>query len=287
MSDNICLCYPNRIDTATVTSLAGSWDAKWPLVNVKNATLAKVARTTNTADVKIGVTLTQTRLVGVVALPNHNLSITGEWRVTVYSNPSKETLRFDSGRVKVWPRVYNSINLPWNSPNWWYGSIEEEQRQEFTHLAYCFLPDNVESSYFETEIFDSSNAEDCLEIGRIFAGQVFQPQFNPEYGKLSYGMVDNTEVVEATDGTPYFYDKRKRRKISVGLNYMDLAESFGFAYDMDRACGVKGEIIFAFSKAQQSYSYAQTFLCRNVTLSDVDFVRYNGFAKNWNLEEIV
>lgn len=287
MSDNIIHCWPNRIDEATLTNVSGTYDANWPMVNMQNSVLAKVARTTSTGNITIGITLPETRIIGVVNLANHNLSVKAECRVSVYKDATKAILRNSPAWEKVWPRVYQSTALIWTATNWWYGRAEEEQRLSFTHLYTYFTDSNVESKYIEIEISDSTNAAGYFEIGRIFIGQVLQPTINPEYGKINYGYIDQTEVAEATDGTEYFYQKRKRRTVNFSLNHMTLDEAFGAAYDSFRAQGISGEILHAFSKVPTTYSYARTFLSRYSAMDSIGFPYINAYEVNFQLREVV
>lgn len=89
--------HTNRIDTATLT--AGAWSTAFPLANLKDAKLGKVARTTNAklASTRFRGTFTQNRLTRALALVNHNLSTSARWRVR--TGRASLDLDFTSGAV--------------------------------------------------------------------------------------------------------------------------------------------------------------------------------------------
>ena len=78
---NILVCWPNRIDTATLSG--GNWTL--PLSNLKSRDQWLVARSNglSTASTKFNINFGQIRNLRAVALANHNLSQTATWRITL------------------------------------------------------------------------------------------------------------------------------------------------------------------------------------------------------------
>lgn len=80
---NIILSYPNRATAATITG--GSWLAGLPVTNLANREMWKVARSTDDAlaSTQFTADLGALKPVRCVALANHNLSSSAQWRVKV------------------------------------------------------------------------------------------------------------------------------------------------------------------------------------------------------------
>lgn len=79
---NIFLAWQNRADEAILSG--GSWLSSLPITNMQNRQLQKVARTSNAAltSTRFDIDLQQGRPIGVLALVNHNISVTGRIQIT-------------------------------------------------------------------------------------------------------------------------------------------------------------------------------------------------------------
>lgn len=298
MADNIVNCWPNRLNEATLINVTGTYNSEWPLAYIKDPVIQAVAKTTSTSNIIIGIDLPVVRPIGVIALINHNLSVSAEWKVSAWRDNTKTVLRNTPTFLKVWPRLYQSRNLVWGVNNWWMGSIEEEQRVGFTHICTEFLSTNYDVQYLEIEISDPSNPAGFLELGRIFIGQVIQFTNNPTLGNLSYGYIDETEVTKTLTGAKYFFQHKKQRTVNYTISTLDIDEAFGAVYDAWRSQGISGEILHAYSKTPGLYSYARTFLANFASLDKIGFVSRNALRYNStdpanlhsatiNLEEII
>lgn len=305
MSSNISLSYPNRIDECTVTS-ASSWSTALPLVNVQDRILKKVARTnagTKSAVININLSV-QARLIGCVALANHNLSTSAKVRFQGYAGLNGTgALRFDStANYYAWPVIYSadSGQVQWESKNFWRGTVEEDQRKSYTHLAVYYAPTDQICRSVVISIDDASNTDNYLEIGRIFLGRTVEPQWNPEYGDISQGYIDLTEIQRAGDNTKYFYVKPKMRTLDVLIKHLDQAEALSGFYDAQREVGLSGEVLYAFSKPEYIANanininmttdknfYARTFLANFSELNPVTMAYFNGYSTALKLEEII
>ncbi len=308
MSSNISLSYPNRIDECTVTS-PSSWSAALPLANVQDRVLQKVARTnTGVKTALININLTaQARLIGCVALANHNLSTSATVQFRGYSGPIVDgsptgVLRFDStANYFAWPVIYAADRglIPWENKNFWRGTVEEDQRKSYTHLAVYYAPSDQICKSVTIAITDTSNADNYLEIGRIFLGRTVEPEYNPDYGDISQGYIDLTEIQRAV-GTKYFYVQPKMRTLDILLKNLNQTEALSGFYDAQREVGVSGELLYAFSKPEYISSanininmttdknfYARTFMANFAQLDPVTTAYFDGYSTAIKLEEII
>lgn len=308
MTSNISLSYPNRIDEATVTGSA-NWSTELPLSNVQDRILAAVART-NTANpvpsetIKINLGV-EPRMIGCVALVAHNLSTSATVQFIGYSGLNYTgSVRFDSTSVyRAWPILFppTSGKIAWESNNFWSGTVAEDQRKSYTHIALFYAPRNQICRSVKIIINDPSNADHYLEIGRIFLGSTIEPEINPEWGDIAHGYVDLTEVQRA-GATKYFYEQPKMRTLDVLLKHLSQSEALSGFYDAQREVGLSGEVLYAFSKPEYIVDdagtinqnmtkdenfYAMTFLANFVELSPITRGYYEGFSTALKLEEII
>ena len=386
MTSNISLSYPNRIDECTITeTTATTWNSSLPLSNIQNPVIKRVARSNigyRTSTLKINLPY-EPRNIGVISLINHNLTTNAKVRFVGYSGLDfTGEVRFDSGaEFRAWTILYPIYSnysagekVPWESRNWWLGSIEEEQRKSYTSMATYYPDQNAmvrsvkiiindtptvsatsttsvtvgtgdktftvntglnfiagqEITIYKTSTnttfvsgkiksYDSStgalvlnstsyggtgahsawsiiNGENFIEIGRIFLGRTIEPRINPEYGDLSQGYVDLTEIQRSIDNTKYYYIKPKMRTLSCVLKHLDKEEAFSGFYDAQREVGLSGELLYSYSKPEyigninitvDKNFYARTFLCNFSELNPIDNPYFNGFQTSLKLEEIV
>ncbi len=287
----VALCWPNRIDEATLSSSGASWVSTLPLANLKDRILKKVARTAAATSVTIGVLLPTERLIGVVALVNHNLSVKATMRVKAYEGVNSATkLLFDSGaNYRVWPIIQKPKSMAWNSSNFWLGTIEEEQRQSYTPFAAYFAALNKGGQFIEITITDTNNTDGYIQVGRLFVGQWIEPEFNPGYGGITHGYVDPTEIQEVPSaGTEYFYEHAKKRTVSLSWEHLSLSDAFSGVYDAYRSQGVSREVLYAYSKNPLDANfYARMFLGRFSSLDPIGMPYFNAYSASINLQEIL
>jgi hypothetical protein len=296
-TSNISLSYPNRISECTLSS-TGTFVAKLPLLNIQNPVLQRVARTASTANFSITITLAQEeREIGCVALANHNFSINAKVRFRGYSNSG--TLRFDSGdEYRAYPILFpvETGVVPFESNNWFLGTVEENQRKSYTALATYYPESNQMCKTIVIDVVDHLNTDGFLEIGRIFLGRTVEPKNNPAYGDYNQGYVDLSEIRRSANNTKYGFLKPKMRTVSCVLKHLSKEEAFSGFYDCQREVGLTGELLYAFSKPEyignlnmtkDKNFYAQTFLCNFSSLSPIELPYVNGYQTALQLEEIV
>ena len=90
--------FPNRVDSATLSG--GSWYASLPLNNLKNRTIGRVARTTNTAlaSTQFNIDFGRTRSTAIFGLINNNITLNGKYRL-------RATDEAAATNSLIWPRA--------------------------------------------------------------------------------------------------------------------------------------------------------------------------------------
>lgn len=180
------LGYANQADDATLSG--GSWNASYPLTNLKTRYLYQRARTTsNLASASQFVVDTgENQIIGVVALVRTNITTNGTVRIKGFSNAGLTTLVYDSGAIAV--------------------TVAGE-------FAHHFIPTEA-ARYWQVLITDTVNPAGYIEIGRAFIGWRFMPEVCQDWG-MTISVESQTAVLQALAGPEYF-DSRPNRRILTG-----------------------------------------------------------------------
>jgi hypothetical protein len=158
MTSNVSLSYPNRCDECSITETgSATWQTNLPLTNIQNKVIKRVARTDigkRTSELKINFPY-ESRSIGVVSVINHNFTTNAKVRFIGYSGLNfTGDVRFDSGsNFRAWTILYPiyadgaaGAKIPWESTNWFLGSVEKEQRDSYTSLATFYPPKRTDNT---------------------------------------------------------------------------------------------------------------------------------------------
>ena len=282
------LCWPNYVNGASIAG--GSWESELPVTNVGTSVFAEVAQSRDTAlaSTRFTITLPRSRTLGVVALANHNCSEAARWRVRTYYDAAGNDLAQDSGWRQVWPRVYASLELPWEAPNFWSGAVSNDERDDFTSLATHWLETKTYTRRVSIEIDDGGNPDGRIRIGRAFVADVWMPDINISYG-VQYGHDIQTEfeVAGDTDMTEYADPKTPRRTVTCNLDWLSEEEAFARVMAMQRRQGLHGEILYAESPKPSQSAFATTFLCRQTQVDALANPYHATFTNTLSFREIL
>ena len=91
---NVFLAWQNRTDTSVLSG--GSWVSSLPITNMQNRQIQKVARTSDASlsSTQFLVDCQAPRPIGVIALVNHNIGVSGQIKIIGASSPSAFTNLF-------------------------------------------------------------------------------------------------------------------------------------------------------------------------------------------------
>ena len=282
---NAIIAYQNRIDESTFDSY-GSWEASLPLANIKNRILSKVARSTSDAnsDTRIRFSLTKARIVGTVAIVNHNLSTNATWRYRVYSDSGYSTLTYDSGLLDAWPTMPVGY-YEWEDDGFWDMRPPEEDRVLFTATSIHVPTTTVVDQYYQIEFFDSANPDGYVELGRIFVGKKYQPTTNMELG-ASVGYESRTVIEEAISGTEYFDRRNSFRIARFNLNMLDSADSFLIS-DLMKISDTDAEVVFIYDPDDSTSIGRKSFLGRFRSLSPIEQPYTTLYRSTFEVKELL
>ena len=250
--------YRNRIDAATLSG--GSWQA--PLTNIQTLRLAQRARstTTNSNDCLINIEFDKERLIQVVSVNAHNISVNGYVRIFAGSAPGLNDL-YDSGEVEVWPTMYSTLSLHWRDYHFWSGKIDEEARKEYQKNFIHICTVSVKTKYWGIQVYDANNTDGYIEIGRLFMGRLFAPQFNVIYG-AQIAWEDNSKIESSLVGVEYMSKVPMTRVAQVNYDYSFRREALEGLYELQRQSGTTQEVLFIGNADDSNQMVRLSFLGR-------------------------
>jgi hypothetical protein len=282
---NTIIGYQNRIDAATFTAY-GSWSTSLPLTNIKTRQLSKKARSTNSVNssTKLRFALDAERIIGSVAIVNHNMQKDATWRYRVYSDSGYSTLVYDSGTLNVWPLMpFGSYE--WEDSRFWDLQLSAEEIALFTKTL-TFVPSTVASAqYYQIEFFDSTNTDGYVELGRIFVGAIYQPELNMNLG-ASIGDETNTIVDVALSGAEFFDRRTSSRVAQFTLDHLAYNESI-INGDIMKISGTDAEVLYIYDDNTALDLHRRAFLGRLRTLSPIAQPYNTRYQTTYEIKELL
>lgn len=276
--DRVIIGYGNRIEQATLSG--GNWQAA--LNNIKIRALQERARSVNALRVStwFDVDLGQERLVNMLAINAHTLSVDGRVRITAGSTPGGSDL-YDSGWEDAWPPVWATSQLEWEDINFWDGRLTAEQRAAYTS-CYAFELPIVYARHWRFEFDDVSNVDGYIEIGRVFMGRKFDPVF--EIG-ADLGWQDGSKVSRSLMGVKYFDKIKLFRVASLSIPAMPDEQAMSGLFELQRVAGQTEEILFIGAPDTPSEMTRQAFVGTLRKLSPIRAFSYKLNSSGLEIEE--
>lgn len=150
---------------------------------------------------------------------------------------------YDSAWVDVWPAgVIPTELLEWEDDNFWLGTLSAEARAGFQSPFILRLPAVTSARYWRVEIFDASNGDGYIQIGRLFMARGWTPTVNYAYG-AGLGYDDPTPVDTSLSGAEFFDQRSKYRVMTFRLEYITEPEAYSYALELQRLAGISGEVL--------------------------------------------
>ena len=286
----ILISVNNKIDLSTLTG--GEFNSLFPRDNIKTPILSKSARTTSITSFTLTATLPSNHNIGCVAIAGHNLSRTATFRVKTYLST---TLENDSGNLSAWYYLA-SDDLYWSNGDTFSASIASQDRIDKSNpTAVYYLPTNTKASKVEITFTDTDNQDGYIEIGRVFIGEVINPQYNVEYGDLSYGLKNLSKISLGDNGIKYARNYPILR--TVVFNWKDLGLGEGItAYRAQYELGLTGEVVTTYSlptytdisgtKTPDSNWFMRAFLGNFAELDKLTYPYFNRHGAGVSIEEV-
>jgi len=283
---NVLIAFNNRADAATLSG--GSWLAALPKTNLQNRIVGKVARSTDdaVASTKFDVDITADTIIRVIGLIGHNLSINALYRIRGSSDSGFASSDVDTGWVSVWPPVYVSTDLDWQSLNWWSGRYLTDEILGYTWSLIYDIGSAKNLRYWRIEFDDTANTSGYVQVGRLFMGDAWQPAINMSYG-AGISWETPTEVQEAIGGTEYFDARTPYRVAKFSTDWLTEDEAYSSAFDIQRRMGIDKEVIFLWNPEDTTHALRRQFLGRLRQLSAIENPYLDTHKAAWEIKEII
>ncbi|WP_035573009.1 hypothetical protein [Halomonas halocynthiae] len=286
---HVTMCWPNYIDESTLSG--GQWSASLPLSQLMSATTADVAESVglDPANTQFDITLPRFRTIAVVALNNHNLSVSARCRVTMFRDTQAQNEIWNSGWQNAWPAIYSTAELNWEDSNFWSGRPYEEDRKDFTPLGWVFLDRLQVARRVRVEIDDPTNSDGAVRLGRCFLGNSWQPTYNASYG-IQYGYDIGTEFETAGNAnmTEYADVKTPKRTVSFSLDHLDADEGARRALALQRQQGLHGEVLYTeFLEITNPVAFSRAFIGRLSSADPLAHPYYATYTNSISIKEIL
>jgi hypothetical protein len=223
-----------RVSPAYTLS-AGTWSGTYPLVNLQNLPLSKVARSTAAAlpNTIVLATASPAQTAGMVALVRHNLTQAAQIKLTCWADAGRTVVTFAGVFENVWPAGYASMTAAarQNMVPTWYKRFSAAGSAGITVGA------------LQIEISDTANPAGFVQAGFLEIAQVYEARWNFEWG-FQYGFDWRSVVTEAIGGAEYV-DRRQKPRTAKGLFPNVLRnDAMTVFFEMQRQLDFAAPIIF-------------------------------------------
>lgn len=166
----------------------------------------------NTSSTIVIATSSITRRVGLIGLARHNLSLTAQIRLRLFSDAAMTNVIYDSDDADVWPEVYVWDELEWEDDNFWTGKYLESELARTTWLWIWRGDGDYMAAAIRIDIADPDNLDGYVQAGYLEIAAQYQVTYNMQYG-ASYGHRFRSLFTEAWGGAKYFDSRTKPRAV--------------------------------------------------------------------------
>lgn len=303
---NCLIAWPNRSDAGMLTG--SPWSAALPVTNLQNRFLTNYARTTGVSlftpspaipdnsqcSAVINVNFGQGRYVTACALLRHNLSLSAQARLVLWTDATMTIPIYDSLWQPIWPRYFDTASLRWNDSNFLFGRLSLDDFGMLPAIWLQMVQDQnngciqpFSAQYASLYIQDQYNAAGFIQIGRLYMAEDWTPVRNMSYGETSLGVTDPTTVDTALDGTEYYELRGKYREAVFTLKYMGNVEGVTQALRMTQNRGVSGDVLYVFDPGNVQLLQQRSFVGRLEKLSPLVYAQYGITSMAFQIKELI
>jgi hypothetical protein len=238
----LVLGYANQIDVSTLSG--GSWNASYPLANLKTRYLYQKTRSVNAlaASTVITLDLGEAQNIGVVALIGHNLT------------PEEATVRIQgASNTSFSPTLYDS-------------TVETV----YSGTDYAKAIPTTRCRFWRITISDVGNTAGYVELSRLFIGWKFAPSVTNDYGATTE--IESFTVVQQALAGPEYFDERPNRRVWRGqLSWLTQTEAYRMLMTMLRQQDVSREVYLIEDDTDFGFRAERNFLGRMRSLSAIEY----------------
>lgn len=274
MTANLALSYPNFLNVGSPATYGGSWLAAAPLTKVLSLPISQVARssTTSTTDTIIGIDLISPRTMQCFSLINHNLSGSDTWKIKLGTT---------SGGSDVYSGSWSNVAQlnQYHEPLIW-----SDEDLGFAYDTVLILPAAYSARYLTIEISSVGNPAGYVQVGRVFAGPMWQPTINAAYGLQDF-VKDMSTTTRAESGTRWITERRRTRGVKCALEWLTPSEAEWF-HEFMMSAGTCKEVMYMPKATDLAYCQRYGFVGVMSELSAIDYPYFNTRATGVQIESL-
>lgn len=244
----------------------GSWQNGLGTKMLKRELITAAARTTNSSDFDLDVTLNHSQSNKVVGLINHNLTSSGTWRVRAYSDSGRSNVLTDTGPINV--------------------GIYEPNLNYKTCLAV--LDDVYDTAYWRFSFSDAANPDGYFKLGNLFIGKKFNNDSwgqNMDYGVKKEPDASKTQIHDSTAGVESYIRAPLKRQylFQMALQNQGITDEY---YAIGLELGITERVLFEMNSEHWNDG-KDTLVGRFADASALESQFYNANALNFMIREII
>lgn len=194
---------------------------------------------------------------------------------------------YDSGKLDANPPVEEFGTLPWGEFQWG-GALPAEVTDLFKLNVYHVCTSILSARYYSVEVFDQTNADGYVEIGRAMVGPYFQPILNMDYG-FGIGFEDGDTIIDKSRGGQLYaelHDVFRAQRFS--FSNMTEAEALQqVLFYLQRRQGTTGDLLFIPFPLRPEIAFITAMYCRMRSLAPVYNSAFNQWQTQFELEELL
>lgn len=275
--------------TTSATLTGGSWLAGLPLANLQNPLLGYVARSTNVtlASTKFNADLAAARIVRMVAIPKHTLSLDAKIRIIGSSAASGAgTVAHDSGWLDVWARINPMGSIPWGTAGLWSGQLDTEQAAGYNVGFVHVIPAGAIARHWYIQIDDTTNAAGYIDLARLIIADGYSPSLNVAWG-ARLGWETNTTRETSVGDVDYYDARANRRRATLAFNELPNDEALAGPFEIVRQLGRHKQLFFVFDPDDVEHMHRRSFLATIEEADALDFAVYGRANLPMTLREVL
>lgn len=184
---------------------------------------------------------------------------------------SEHVAQYDSGLIDAWPAD-------------WVSGTTSEERAGSRGPALLSIGTSPTYQYWRIDLSDPTNAAGYVQIGRVFMGSSWAPEFGLLTG-ATIGYESRSVTTEADDGAEYHDEKRSPLVVRFNLEAQSQNEAMLKILEMQRQLGTTGELLFIWDTADSLYAPYRTFLGRLRSLTPLTAINRNLWSAAFEVKE--
>ena len=258
MSQTMGIGFPNRLDSATIsTSL--DWASATPASRLLTPNITDVARSVDEG-CYVCFDLGAAYSLQCFSLVNHNIKAVGEWKVDL-GTTALGTDVYAGTYTAIGQMTVHGITLEW--PDADLGSAYD---------AIMCLSAAYSARYVTFYLRDIVSTTPILQVGRMFAGPMWSPNFNADYGLKDY-ITDFSTKTRAESATKWRNKRRRVRGVKFGLTSLTHAEA-EWIHEFQMSAGTVEEVLYIPNVNDMAYTQRYGFTGLMEALSEIDYPNF-------------